>query len=359
MHFKNKRIMGMALGLILAASCMPINALAAPAVYIVGNSGDEVYEIQKKLNELGYLEANPTGYFGTATQKAVAAFQTEKGLKADGEAGPNTQQALIGKTYESKKGQTQTDEQATKAALVQNVQTKSSDDIILSSAPIVTPSPVYTDPNLMKLGSTGESVVKLQNRLKELGYFDNQAVTGYYYAVTANAVRSFQANNGLSVDGIAGAKTLEKLYSNSAVKAPSSGGTNPATSSKGQQTVELAKQHLGKPYVWGGNGPDSFDCSGFVHYVIKQQGFTGWRMSAYQMSNYASWKSVARKDLIPGDLMFFDTRSDGSVPIGHVGIYIGNNQMIHASSSAGKVVIGSINTDYYTRTFRSAKRVWN
>lgn len=367
MHISNKRILGLTLAFVLVVLSFPAATLCAPSnVLTVGHSGDGVYEVQKKLNELGYLQTSPTGYYGSQTKAAVTAFQTDSGLSVDGLAGPATQQALIGRVLETPLNEVASKGSAPQAQSLgvqstQNVAvtTKSNDQVILSNAPIVAQSPVYTDPNLMKIGSRGESVSKLQQRLKDLGYYTQAAVTGYYGNVTATAVRSFQASNDLTADGIAGSKTLAKVYSNTAAKATNTGNTGSATASPGgNKTVELAKQHLGKPYLWGGNGPNSFDCSGFVHYILKQQGFKGERMSANSQSNYAAWKLVDYKNMVAGDLMFFDTRKDGSVPIGHVGIYMGNGQMIHASSSAGKIVISQVTSGYYKEQFRRARRVF-
>lgn len=345
------------------------------SVFIYGHSYPEVRVIQQGLKDAGYMQSNPSGYFGKDTEAAVMAFQQDKGIKPDGQVGPTTQQALLGKTLTATKTaapvaaaekpaeqpapQPAPEPEASEMVVeaTESYAVKTGEGIELSSAPITKPSPVYTNPNLMKKGSEGESVVQLQTKLKELGYYTQDAVTGYYGNTTTSAVRDFQMKNGLTADGVAGSATLAKLYSNTAVKNEQTA-TDPATSSKGQKTVELAKQHLGKPYLWGGNGPAAFDCSGLVCYVLKQQGVNIPRMSSYQMSQYAAWKPVSRDNLMPGDLLFFDTRTDGSVPIGHVGIYMGDGKMIDASSSAGKIIISPITGPYYTARFRSARRVF-
>ncbi len=115
----------------------------------------------------------------------------------------------------------------------------------------------------------------------------------------------------------------------------------------------IAKKELGKRYVWGSVGPRTFDCSGFTSYVYKKVGINIPRTSR-QQAKYG--KLVKRSELKPGDLIFFDTdlRRRG---IDHVGIYIGNNKFIHASSARKKVIITSLNKSFYKRRFRLARRV--
>ena len=120
--------------------------------------------------------------------------------------------------------------------------------------------------------------------------------------------------------------------------------------------VQLAKEHLGKPYKWGGNGPSSFDCSGFTRYVYNQVGIQIPRISRDQGK---AGQAVKRSDMIPGDLIFFDTTGSMNYVISHVGIYMGDNQFIHASSSSsGKYVrISSLESSFYNSRFVSARRV--
>ncbi|HHW56937.1 MAG TPA: SH3 domain-containing protein [Clostridia bacterium] len=118
--------------------------------------------------------------------------------------------------------------------------------------------------------------------------------------------------------------------------------------------IEYAKTFLGTKYVYGGSTPAGFDCSGFVQYVFKHFGFSLPRTADDQAT---IGEKVNREDLQPGDLVFFKTL--GSQVINHVGIYIGNGQFIHASSGASKkkVVIGSLEEDYYASHYATARRV--
>lgn len=124
--------------------------------------------------------------------------------------------------------------------------------------------------------------------------------------------------------------------------------------SKGQEIVEYAKQYLGCPYVYGGSGDKSFDCSGFTMYVYKKFGYT-LSHSAIAQSKVGTY--VAKEDLQAGDLVFFlDYETmDG---IGHCGIYIGNGEFIHASSGSGYCVkISNLLTGSYNKRYATARRL--
>ena len=129
---------------------------------------------------------------------------------------------------------------------------------------------------------------------------------------------------------------------------PASGGT----SDLGEQVVELAKQYLGTPYVMGGNGPSSFDCSGFVKYVYAQFGYTLNRTATDQLQNGVS---ISRDELQPGDLVFF--KYNTSKPVSHVGIYIGGGEFIHASTNRYMVQIDQMNSGHYDNVYVYARRI--
>lgn len=131
--------------------------------------------------------------------------------------------------------------------------------------------------------------------------------------------------------------------------------TEPTTSTSsalGEQIVALAKQYLGTPYVLGGNGPSSFDCSGFTKYIYAQFGYTLNRTATDQLQNGVS---VSRDELQPGDLVFF--KYNTSKPVSHVGIYIGNGEFIHASTNRYMVQIDQMNTGHYANVFVYARRI--
>lgn len=116
--------------------------------------------------------------------------------------------------------------------------------------------------------------------------------------------------------------------------------------------VELAYKQLGKPYVWGTHGPRSFDCSGLTSYLYKQAYGIGISTSSRAQASYGY--KVSKSNLKKGDLMFFATGGGG---ISHVGIYVGNNKLIHASTPSTGVILSDINSSYYQRTFVTARRL--
>lgn len=128
----------------------------------------------------------------------------------------------------------------------------------------------------------------------------------------------------------------------------------PSVSNLGSQIVAYGEQFLGIPYVWGGNGPRSFDCSGFTKYVMNHFGYDISRTASAQATNGIA---VSRSELQPGDLVFFHTFSS-YVYITHVGIYAGNGQFIHASSSKG-ITYSDLNSAYYSSAYVSARRIIN
>ena len=125
------------------------------------------------------------------------------------------------------------------------------------------------------------------------------------------------------------------------------------SSANGLAIMNLALTYQGAPYVWGGHSPSGFDCSGLIYYCALQNGITVPRCADTQYFE-GNGVSVAFDELLPGDLVFFS--SDSSYDIEHVGIYIGGNQFVHASSGAGYVVISDL-SGYYTRNYYSAMRL--
>ena len=119
-----------------------------------------------------------------------------------------------------------------------------------------------------------------------------------------------------------------------------------------QKLVELAKSKLGCKYVWGATGPNTFDCSGLTSWCHKQIGISIPRTSLEQSR---SGKSVSKSDLQAGDLVFFKTTS---APVGHVGMYVGNGQFIHAPNKSKPVKYDSLSSSYYSSRYVNARRYW-
>ena len=175
----------------------------------------------------------------------------------------------------------------------------------------------------------------------------NTAVTVYstennWSKVKVNSMEGYVSNAYLS----------EKKTESSSASNPT-----PSTPVKGSidEVLNLANQLLGKPYVWGATGPDSFDCSGFTQYIYKHgANITIPRVSS-QQGNFGT--TVSRNNLKAGDLVFFDTNGINDGNISHLGIYDGNGNLIHSSFSVKKIVKVPLNTSYWNSTFVTAKRI--
>lgn len=130
--------------------------------------------------------------------------------------------------------------------------------------------------------------------------------------------------------------------------------TTTATSSKGSEVVALAKKYLGSRYVYGGASPSGFDCSGFTMYLYKQFGVSLPHSATAQSSKGTK---VAKANLQPGDIIFFKNYRTNT-GIGHCGIYIGNNQFIHASTEKTGVITSSLASSSYQSRYVTAVRIF-
>ena len=126
-----------------------------------------------------------------------------------------------------------------------------------------------------------------------------------------------------------------------------------SASANGNAIAQYALQFVGYPYVYGGSSPSGFDCSGFVRYVCSQKGYSVNRTASAQMDNGTP---VSYSQLQPGDLVFFNN-GNSSKRATHVGIYIGNGQFVHASTSTTGVIISDMNSAYYTTGFVGTRRL--
>ncbi|MGG1676521.1 NlpC/P60 family protein [Neobacillus sp. NRS-1170] len=129
------------------------------------------------------------------------------------------------------------------------------------------------------------------------------------------------------------------------------GGHKTEAATFGDKVADIALDYIGVPYVWGGTSPKGFDCSGFTSFTYKQAGVTLPRTASDQ---YTKGQAVSKSNLTEGDLVFFSTYKAGA---SHVGIYLGDNKFVHASSSGVK--ISSLGESYYTSTYIGSKRIGN
>ncbi len=257
-------------------------------------------------------------------------------------------------------------------------------------------------------GDTGSEIVAIQKKLIAAGYKARE--TGEYDANTKWAVRLYQKDQGLPVDGILGDTTYKKLMGKpmpsatqtvskvkeiskkdaelmAQIQAKKEGNSKAITTSVKQQkkpttqgkpaTVQVkhkvtnhtakplrtvpvsgnvkeiltyANTFTGVPYKFGGTTPAGFDCSGYIRHVFQKVGVQLPRQADEQ---YTVGKKVEKQNLQPGDLVFFETYEPG---VSHSGIYIGDGQFISATSSSG-VAVADIDDSYWGPRYVGAKRV--
>lgn len=358
----------------------------------VGAKGTDVYELQIRLRELGYID-KATEYFGTETEAAVKKFQERNGLSADGTVGEMTRELLY-----SEDAKANAISYGEKSDEVLNYQKKLSTLGYLTSEPdgnfgkdtvaavkrfqmrngLIADG--YLGPqtkqlllskdaeaNALAIGMNGRDVEEVQERLVELRYL--KKATGYFGSDTDAAVRSFQSRNGLKADGKVGKQTMSKLFDSGAKKASSTSGSSgssgsgstpsdpgsppadsPAVTAGVETFIAIAESKLGSRYVRAGKGPNTFDCSGFVYWCLNQAGVKQGYMTS------ASWQKTTKYRRITS--MSEIKRGDVISYKGHVGIALGDGKMIDASSSQGKVRITSINSSYWQRNFVAAFRIF-
>jgi cell wall-associated NlpC family hydrolase len=119
-----------------------------------------------------------------------------------------------------------------------------------------------------------------------------------------------------------------------------------------EKVASDAHNYIGSRYVYGTSGPNTFDCSGFTSYLYKQYGVSLPRTSTSQGT---VGRYVDKNSLVEGDIVCFSNRSDRK--INHVGIYVGDGNFIHASTSVRGVVMDSLYSNYYVNHYVTARRV--
>ena len=222
-----------------------------------------------------------------------------------------------------------------------NPSTNSSTSNETTSTPTTT---MYVTPdaglNLRKGAGTSYSVIKTLSK--------------------GTAVTVHSSNNGwsnVSANGVEGYVSTSYLSSTkpSTSGSSSSSSSNSSTSVSVDKVLDFAHQQLGKPYVWGAQGPNSFDCSGLIYYVYKNAANITLPRTSVEQSKFGT--TVSKSNLKAGDLVFFDTNGPNNGAVSHVGIYAGEGQLIHASSSSKKIVKVNMETSYWNNTYVVAKRV--
>ena len=193
-----------------------------------------------------------------------------------------------------------------------------------------------------KVGDKGWKVKQAQLYLQKLG-FDPGETSGQFTKATRKALRKFQKKYKLKETGNLDNATYEELKWQAEAK--EYGGNVAST-----KILKTAAQYKGVPYVFGGTTPRGFDCSGYVQYVFAKHGI---RLTRTADTQAREGKFVSRKNLKPGDLVFFTTYEPGA---SHVGIYAGNNLFWNATSSRG-IMLSNLTDSYWGPRYYTARRI--
>jgi len=228
---------------------------------------------------------------------------------------------------------------------------------------MLTASTAFASPTLRE-GSQGHEVRVLQQALQTAGYKIKNA-DGVFGKDTERAVAEFQRDNKIKITGIVNNATWRALKNIPAEPSrdvdtnttaekkfpPAPNGKPILPVNKVSDVIKTAKSYMGTPYVFGGATPKGFDCSGYLQYVFQKHGIAIPRTTDEQYKLGLRTKNT--KDLVPGDLVFFETYEKGA---SHCGIYLGKGEFIHASTSKG-VRVDTLSNDYWKPRFLGGKHI--
>ncbi len=212
------------------------------------------------------------------------------------------------------------------------------------AAPVKKLKPKKPEPekSVYQVGDKGWKIRQAQQYLQKLG-FDPGETDGRFTKSTRRALRKFQKKYKLKETGNLDNATYEELKWQTEAK--EYGGNVAST-----KILKTAAQYKGVPYVFGGTTPRSFDCSGYVQYVFARHGI---RLTRTADTQALEGKFVSKKNLKPGDLVFFTTYEPGA---SHVGIYAGNNLFWNATSSRG-IMLSNLTDSYWGPRYYTARRI--
>ena len=302
---------------------------AASHAFDLGARGDDVLTLQRLLYKYGYLKTGQiTGNYKDATAAAVKEFQSRNGLAADGKAGPETLKKLLSGSVNA--AATATPRPTVKATPKPTAKTTAK-----ATAKATPKTTAKTTPKATPKATASQEVSQTSGNGSEQTAPPASTPQGDPTAAPADPTAAPTAaptvkptdrpvgNYGSGVEGL----------------------------------IAAAESRLGCPYVRGAKGPNSFDCSGFVYWCLKQAGVNQSYMTSVRWRTCSKYTRITDMNALKrGDILVFSGSSDST---GHVGIYMGGGKMIDAGSSAGCVLIrSSIYTSYWKSHFLMAYRIW-
>ncbi|MGL5755849.1 MAG: C40 family peptidase [Paraclostridium sp.] len=167
-------------------------------------------------------------------------------------------------------------------------------------------------------------------------------------SINNNKISTSETDEKVSVNNIDANKNKINTSENN-IKEITVGNISPTD--KMDDAVKLIESKVGNEYVWGATGPETFDCSGLVQYVYKNALGKNIPRTSYEQSKFG--QSVDKQNLQVGDLVFFDTMGKGRVS--HVGMYVGNNEFVHAANENDGIKKSKL-TGYYSTHYKGARR---
>jgi len=279
-----------------------------------GETNPSIEHVQYKLTKLGYYEDRIDGSFGLLTEHAVKKLQSSNHLPITGKVNNETVEAI---SWEEK----ETD--------------------IKAIEPLI---------ESISLGDNSVDVKVVQEVLLYYGYYQG-SVDSIYGSLTDQAIKDMHDDIYTEETNVTEASVEVEEEKNEQAE------NNKEESEVQQLDVEKsdssiipqAKSFLGTPYVWGGTNPSGFDCSGFIQYLYAEQDIVIPR-TVNEIWNYST--SVSSPSI--GDLVFFETYQAGP---SHLGIYLGNNEFIHAGTSNGVQISELHGSEYWESRYLGAKRI--
>ncbi|MFA9455479.1 peptidoglycan-binding protein [Halalkalibacter sp. APA_J-10(15)] len=332
-----------------------------------GDRNSSVYNLQGYLKAFDYYRGEQDGQFGLLTKLAIISYQKQHQLQMNGVANEETLKHLL----HSNEVQLKIDEAKISSFTIEE-QPNSLDHVLTATEE--TSSLKGSSQHLFQIGDEGQQVESFQETLAEFGYYSG--IDGIFGPKTKEAVKLFQEKHHLQVDGIIGPETKEALANtddiikyeatevvveneietqinttkhNEDIESKEAGDKSNKENERNHHSdvIDTAHSLIGTPYSWGGTTTAGFDCSGFIQYVFEKH-----HISVPRTTNDLYNEGASVSSLQVGDIVFFTTYRSGP---SHAGIYIGDQQFIHAGSSTG-VTISSLDQNYWSERYIGAKR---